>query len=283
MNLQCNGVQYKIGQPTRVEGELELCRHGIHFCLQLNDCFDYYDFNVTETRICEVEAIEVKDQTKNDSKRVCHQLTPIRELNWNEILTIINSGNMNTGRSNSGDRNSGYRNSGDSNSGDSNSGNRNSGDSNSGIRNSGDSNSGNNNSGDSNSGDRNSGISNSGDRNSGSWNSCNDETGIFNSVQSEYIRVFNQPCERQKWIDSVKPGFIYFNLTHWICFSNMTDEEKAAHSNAEQMNGYLKLLSYKDAWAESFKKASPYDIELLKALPNFDAKVFEEISGIHIE
>ena len=33
----------------------------------------------------------------------------------------------------------------------------------------------------------------------------------------------------------------------------------------------------------SFKKASKEDIKLLKSLPNFDAKVFEEITGIRIE
>jgi hypothetical protein len=63
----------------------------------------------------------------------------------------------------------------------------------------------------------------------------------------------------------------------------MTDAEKKKHPNAEIRDGYLKQLSYQEAWAESFKKATPRDIELLKALPNFDAKVFEEISGIHIE
>lgn len=37
------------------------------------------------------------------------------------------------------------------------------------------------------------------------------------------------------------------------------------------------------AWREAYDKATKEDIELLKALPNFDADVFFEISGIRIE
>ena len=62
----------------------------------------------------------------------------------------------------------------------------------------------------------------------------------------------------------------------------MTDDEKIKHENAYVTNGYLKTVSYKEAWADAFKSASKKDVELLKKIPNFDATVFEEITGIKI-
>jgi len=194
-----------------------------------------------------------------------------------------NSGDGNSGDRNSGDRNSGDRNSGDENSGYGNSGYGNSGDGNSGDRNSGDGNSGYRNSGNRNSGNRNSGDGNSGDRNSGSWNSCNFESGMFNSTISDKIRVFNKECLRKDWKNATKPNFIYFDLWQWISFNDMSEQEKIDHPKAFITDGYLKTFTYKEAWANSYAKASKEDIKLLKALPNFDADVFEEITGIKIE
>ena len=277
-------IQYEIGVPTKFEGQLELCQSGLHFCLTLNDCFNYYEFQSSKTRICEVEAIGVSDQHEEDSKRVCRQITPIRELNWNDIFSRVNTGRDNTGRGNSGDRNSGDRNSGDINSGNINSGDINSGDSNSGNRNSGDSNSGDRNSGNRNSGDRNSGFSNSGFSNSGDFNKCDHETGYFNSYNSAMIRVFNQPCEKSKWDGANKPRFFYrVQQTEWIIWSQMSDQEKADHPTAESTDGYLKHYTYQEAWANAWKQATDQDKQLLRLLPNFDPIVFKAITGIDVE
>jgi len=62
----------------------------------------------------------------------------------------------------------------------------------------------------------------------------------------------------------------------------MTDKEKADNKNAFVCEGYLKTLGYKEAWAEAYKGVSNDDIKLLKALPNWDAEVFEEITGIKV-
>ena len=63
----------------------------------------------------------------------------------------------------------------------------------------------------------------------------------------------------------------------------MTDDEKKDNKNAFVTEGYLKTIGYKEAWAEAYKNADKGDIKLLKALPNFNKKVFEEISGIKIK
>ena len=142
--------------------------------------------------------------------------------------------------------------------------------------------SGHSNSGHRNSGDRNSGNCNSGDWNSGNWNSGNCNSGYFNSTKPKNILVFNKECDIDTWDKAEKPKFIYFDLTKWIDFDKMDSVEKKNNPKAETCGGYLKTLSYKEAWAESYAKATPRDIELLKKLPNFDADVFFEISGIRL-
>ena len=62
----------------------------------------------------------------------------------------------------------------------------------------------------------------------------------------------------------------------------MTDKEKIDNKNAFVCEGYLKIYGYKEAWAEAYKTATKDDIKILKALPNFDSSVFEEITGIKI-
>ena len=191
-DLTCRGFQYEIGKTYKHNGEVELCRSGFHFCRKLKDVHHFY--NLKTSRICEIEADGKIDD--DGVKSVCSRMRIVREVSREEIWSIINigekntgmfnsgsrnSGNSNSGTLNSGDLNSGTLNSGNLNSGNNNSGNNNSGDLNSGSLNSGDRNSGNDNSGSLNSGDRNSGSLNSGDRNSGSLNSGDRNSGNSNS------------------------------------------------------------------------------------------------------
>jgi hypothetical protein len=176
--MKCRDYQFKLGKKYEETGTLSICNNGFHFCQEANDCFNYYDFD-PKNRVFEIEAYG--EVSTNGDKSCCLKIKLIREIPWEEVLRIVNTGKENTGRGNSGYRNSGDRNSGDSNSGDSNSGDSNSGDRNSGNWNSGDSNSGDRNSGNWNSGDRNSGYRNSGYRNSGDSNSGYRNSGNWNS------------------------------------------------------------------------------------------------------
>ncbi len=194
-----------------------------------------------------------------------------------------NTGYWNTGVWNTGDTNTGDRNTGNSNTGDRNTGYWNTGDTNTGDTNTGDTNTGDTNTGDRNTGDSNTGDWNTGDRNTGHWNIVNKETGHFNTTQSETIRIFNKEYSINEWENTEKPHFIYkVFLTEWIPESEMSETEKECNSTYKTTGGYLKEFSYKEAWKKAYDKASKKDIELLKKLPNFDAEVFKEISGIDI-
>ena len=195
----------------------------------------------------------------------------------------MNSGSRNSGDRNSGDWNSGDRNSGDRNSGDRNSGSRNSGDRNSGDWNSGDRNSGDWNSGSSNSGDSNSGDSNSGYRNSGDWNSGDRNSGYFNSKTPDLIFVFNKLTERHAFESALKPNFLFrIETCYWVNEKDMTDDEKAQDVNFYVRGGQLRTREYKEAFKKAWDEADKENRMLITKIPNFDAKIFEEITGINI-
>ena len=288
----CRGFQYKVGETFVHNGNIEMCGSGFHFCRKASDCFNYYDFN-SNNKVAEVEAIGLVETQGN--KSVTDKIKIVREIEWQELLTIVNEGNDCTGLGNSGNRNSGDWNSGNRNSGDWNSGNRNSGNRNSGNRNSGNCNSGNCNSGDRNSGDWNSGDRNSGDRNSGNrnsgdwnsgdWNSGNFSTGFFNSEQQP-IYMFNQPTNMQRNDICNLAGIRILNWNYedswWIYSENMSEEEKAAHPEHETTGGYLKTVDFKTACKMMWDNLDDEGKEAVKAIPNFDAGVFEEITGIDV-
>ena len=141
-----NGNTKQYSCPGKFEEDITSvrCGHGMHFCRKASDCFDYYDFN-SKNKVAEV--IAYGDIAEDGDKCCTNKLEIVREIPWQELLTIVNTGKDCTGLGNSGDCNSGNKNSGNGNSG-----NKNSGDWNSGDGNSGDSNSGNGNSGDCNPG-----------------------------------------------------------------------------------------------------------------------------------
>ena len=192
-----------------------------------------------------------------------------------------NTGYHNSGDHNSGDRNSGNCNSGDYNSGDYNSGDCNSGYRNSGYRNSGKCNSGDYNSGDYNSGNYNSGNYNSGYRNSGKCNSGDYNSGIFNTDEP-FMRSFNKETTI-KLSEFSMPSYEHFNVSYWIEESNMTEKEKKENPTYKTTGGYLKEVEYKEAWSIFWRRTSEYNKKKFLALPNFDAGIFKEITGIDIE
>ena len=162
-----------------------------------------------------------------------------------------------------------------------NTGYRNSGYRNSGYYNSGYYNSGYRNSGYYNSGNRNSGNYNSGYRNSGDYNSGNCNSGFFNTEEPNKIMLFN------KWVDMSYTDFIgkydlsiELPINSWVCNEDLPGEEQTKETR--EMDGKLVTLSYKEAWKKWWEENEDEHNKFLE-LPNFDAEIFEEITGIDIE
>ena len=264
----CRNKQYTC--PGKFEEDVTpmMCNTGMHFCRRATDCFNYYKFN-PENHVAEV--IAYGDIAENGDKTCTNKLEIVREIPWTEVLEIVNMGKSCTGLCNSGDWNSGNRNSGNRNSGDCNSGNRNSGDWNSGNRNSG---------------NRNSGDCNSGNRNSGDWNKTSFSNGCFNTEEPE-VYMFNKPSGMtyRQWLNS-DARYLLKQIPHW-CLSwvwseDMTDEEKKAHPEHETTGGYLKKLDESDNAQIWWNGLNEHDRNVIKALPNFDAVIFEKCTGIKI-
>ena len=278
-DLTCRGFQYEIGKTYKHNGEVGLCRSGFHFCRKLKDVHNFY--NLKTSRICEIEADGKIDD--DGVKSACSRMRIVREVSREEIWSIINIGEKNTGMFNSGDSNSGNRNSGDRNSGDKNRGNLNSGDFNSGSLNSGDFNSGNLNSGDlnsgsynsgnRNSGDFNSGNFNSGDRNSGNFCSCNYSSGVFMSKKITY-EAFNKQLTKEEYDDLIgSEGFRLLQRFRLYAFKTRTEK------NGQKRLAYL---SYKTSWRMFWQTLTPMQKLTVKRMPHFDADVFYEITGIKL-
>ena len=287
-DLTCKDFQYEVGKEYHHKGKLELCESGFHACPKLVDCFRFYPFREAKTRVAEV-LVWGKIEYEDIGNKLCaSNIKVVRELTWSEVLLLCNSGNYNTGYGNSGYWNSGNWNSGSWNSGNYNIGNYNIGNYNTGYCNSGNHNSGDYNTGDYNTGDCNSGDWNSGNGNSGYWNSGDNNSGYLNTSTQEYCFIFNKPVETSVLSITKFPAFMRFTLTEWIPDSKMSQQEKNQHPEYATTGGYLKKYTYKEAFRKSFEEAKqlpdwPEQLKRLKALPNFDAKIFEEISGITTE
>ena len=274
-----NTKQYTCPGKFEEDVRVNMCGSGMHFCVNAADCFNYYNFD-PNNKVAEVLAYG--DVVSDGTKSCTNKLEIIREVPWQELLEIVNTGKGCTGLCNSGDWNSG-----DWNSGDCNSGNRNSGDWNSGDCNSGDCNSGDWNSGNRNSGDCNSGNRNSGNRNSGDWNSTNFSSGCFNTEEQK-IYLFNRPSDwtYRDWINSDARYLlnqIPRNVVEWIYSSDMTDEEKEAHPEHETTGGYLKVLDETDCAQIWWDGLPMREREIVMQIPNFDRKIFSKITGIKLE
>ena len=272
----CRGFQYEVGKSYTHEGKIGLCEAGFHFCERLIDCFNYYLFS-PHNKVAEIET--TGSVITGDDKAVTNEIKIIKELDWHTVLDMCNSGYRNSGNCNSGNRNSGNRNSGNCNSGYRNSGNYNSGDYNSGYRNSG-----NYNSGDYNSGDYNSGDCNSGNRNSGNYNSGDYNSGYFNSTDNlcfAFNKILN---DKEEFINSKGYKIIAANFDNskWISFNDMTDEEKTKHPESKITGGYVKFIPYKEAWRNFWIERTEAEKRAITKMPNFDADVFYEITGIKV-
>ena len=254
-----NPKQYTCPGKFEEEGELDVCGHGMHFCQTAADCFNYYSFN-SENKVAEVIAY---GEVRTDGDKSCtDKLEIVREIPWDEVLRIVNLGKNCTGRCNTGDCNTG-----DWNTGNRNTGNRNTGDWNTGNRNTGDCNTGN--------------------RNTGDWNKSSFNTGCFNTEEQK-IMLFNKPSNMtySEWLDSDARYLlnqIPKDVVEWVYEEDMTDEEKAAHPTYETTGGYLKVLDESECGQLWWGSLSDRRKEIIKAIPNFDAEIFFQCTGVRVD
>ena len=275
----CRNKQYTCPGVFEEDVELEVCGRGMHFCKKAADCFGYYSFE-PNNKVAEVEAL---GNVLEDGDKCCtDKLEIIREIPWDEVLRIVNTGkdctglgnigNSNTGNWNTGDRNTGDRNTGDWNTGDWNTGDRNTGDRNTGNRNTGNWNTGN---------------WNTGNRNTGDWNKSSFNSGCF-MTEEQPIMMFNKPSgwTYRDWMNSRERRIlnrIHKRVVEWIWEDDMTEDEKENNPTYESAGGYLKVLDEAECaqiWWDGLPEG---ERNAIKNLPNFDPEIFKACTGIRIE
>ena len=216
--------QYEVGGIYEEDVKPMVCDRGFHFCEKAADCFNYYQFN-PENKVAEVIALGEVDS--DGTKSCTNKIQIVREIPWQELLEIVNTGKGCTG------------------------------------------------------------LCNSGDCNSGDWNKTNFSNGCFNTVEPK-IHLFNKPSEwtYRDWLNSEAryllnqiPG----DVLEYIWLDDMTDEEKAAHPEAETTGGYLKVLDNSECAVIWWRGLSDRQKNIIAAIPNFDKAIFKEITGIDVD
>lgn len=219
----CRGFQYEVGKIFEEDVKPSCCDRGFHFCEKAADCFSYYSFN-SENRVAEVIALGEVD---TDGKKSCtNKIQIVREIHWQELLTIVNTGKDCTG------------------------------------------------------------LCNTGNRNTGDWNKSSFNTGCFNTEEQK-ITLFNKPSDitYNDWLRSDARYLlnqIPKDVVEWVYEEDMTDEEKAANPTYETTGGYLKVLNESECgqlWWGSLSDFQKY----IKSIPNFDAEIFEQCTGIKVD
>ena len=230
----CRGFQYEVGKIFEEDIKPSCCDRGFHFCEKAADCFSYYSFN-SENKVAEVVALGEVD---TDGKKSCtNKIQIVREIPWQELLTIVNTGKDCTGLCNTGNRNTGDW--------------------------------------------------NTGDWNTGDWNKSSFNTGCFNTEEQK-IMLFNKPSD-MTYNDWLRSDARYLlnqipkDVVEWVYEEDMTDEEKAANPTYEITGGYLRVFDESECGQLWWGSLSDYKKEIIKAIPNFDAEIFEQCTGIKVD
>ena len=251
----CKGFQYEVGKIFEEDVKPSCCNIGFHFCTKASDCFNYYNFD-SNNKVAEVLALGEVDSQSYDTKCYTNKIQIVREISWQELLTIVNTGKSCTGLCNTGNCNTGDRNTGDWNTGNCNTG------------------------------DRNTGNRNTGDRNTGDWNIVNASSGCF-CTEDQKILIFDKPSDwtLKDWQNSNARRLlnqIPKSVVEWIYEENMTDQEKEENPTYKTTGGYLKVLDESESaqiWWDGLEDENKNTVKLI---PNFDAEKFEKCTGIKV-
>ncbi|MFQ9484534.1 MAG: pentapeptide repeat-containing protein [Lachnospira sp.] len=265
----CNSTGYNPKQYTcpgkfEEEGELDVCGHGMHFCQTAADCFNYYNFD-SNNKVAEV--IAYGEVLTEGDKSCTDKLEIVREIPWDEVLRIVNFGKNCTGYCNTGDYNTGDYNTGKCNTGDFNTGSYNTGIHNVGRCNTGD--------------------YNAGDYNTGDFNIGRYNVGCFNTKEKK-IMLFDKPSNMTfcEWMGSEARYLLNQmpkGVVEWVYEVDMTDEEKEQHPSYETTGGYLKVLDESECGQIWWGSLSDRQKNIIKAIPNFDAEIFFQCTGIRVD
>ena len=110
----------------------------------------------------------------------------------------------------------------------------------------------------------------------GRWNSSGEG-------HQKHLRVFNQDVSEARYNEVKKllaDNEIKITLTKWTDYDKLEKSEQT--DTAKQLGGLLKTFSYEDAWLNFWNEATKKQKNSILDLPEFDADIFKEITGIDV-
>ena len=116
-------------------------------------------------------------------------------------------------------------------------------------------------------------------KNSGNYNSGNRNSGYFNTDEPT-VRLFNKDTGLKR--SEIEVPYIALPISEWISEENMTDTQKIDNPNFYITKGTLITRSYKEAWQLAWDTMDTQTKDRFLKLPNFNADIFEEITGIKV-
>lgn len=107
-------------------------------------------------------------------------------------------------------------------------------------------------------------------------------------TEEQKIMFFNKPSDwtYNDWLRSDARYLlnqIPKNVVELVYSEDMTDEEKAAYPTHETTGGYLKVLDESDCGKLWWDVLLDDEKEIIKAIPNFDAEIFFQCTGIRVD
>ena len=237
--------------PARFEDdEMDVQKRGMTFRTKPIGYFKsgFYKFD-SNTHV--VEVIAYGDIGKSEHGTLCwtNKLEIVRELSWEEVLSLVNIGKDCTGIGNTGECNTGNYNSGNYNTGNRNIGNRNTGD----------------------------------------WNLSSYNNGCFNTKEPTIMLFNKPSnWTYSQWLKSRACHLlndIPNRTVEWIWSDNMTDEEKELNPSYETAGGYLKVFSQdenRNMAQKWWDELDDSEKRCIFAIPNFDEDIFYRCTGIKV-
>jgi len=102
---------------------------------------------------------------------------------------------------------------------------------------------------------------------------------MFNTDEPT-VRLFNK--DTGKFRSELVIPYIELKITEWISEDKMTSQQKKDDVNFFVKKGTLIKRTYKEAWQLSWSGISKEVKKQFLDLPNFDADIFLEITGIDV-
>ena len=99
--------------------------------------------------------------------------------------------------------------------------------------------------------------------------------------------LFNKPSDMtyRDWLNSDAKHLlnqIPKDVVEWVYEKDMTDEEKEAYPTYKTTGGYLKVLDESECGQIWWDSLSERQKNIIKSIPNFDAEIFEQCTGIKV-